>query len=205
MKGDMMISVRTIPHWMQPLAMLIRRRPLVTSEAKHVCLTPKAKRAEFQTLTLETDSVTTAMIQVRGTLDHQTFREFIAVAETLYQDGVRRLVIDLSRVTALELSGLFALHSIAHLYAGEGRLAPEHGWATLRRLADAPPTALSRLIKLLCPSPVAAAAIERASFCHCFETHTTIDAALAAVESRSCLNNTDAPIIYTITNKGEHQ
>jgi hypothetical protein len=174
----MMVNAQTITHWMQPLAKLLGREPQVMAEAEQVT----AKLAEFQTMMLETTSVPTAMIQARGVLDRYALHEFIMIAKTLYQAGARQMVIDLNQVTALELSGLFALHSIAHLYAGEGLLDPEHGWAILHHLANKTLTEAYRSIKLVSAAPVTVAAIGRTSFSHCFERYTTLEAALAALE-----------------------
>jgi|GEM_PF-6493469 len=75
-------------------------------------------------------------MQVIGALDRHSYQAFIASAAALYRQGQTKLLVDLGQTTQIELSGLFALHSIARLYAGGSLLDPESGWAGLRAAAE---------------------------------------------------------------------
>lgn len=177
-----MINLHTLPRWMQALSIFNRPKPAVVAQATQACLTPDTSLAEFQVTEMVVGGARAAVLQVRGAVTCQTYLDFIAAAETAYRHGARRLVVDLSGVAALELSGLFALYSIASLYAGEGLLDPEHGWPTLCAVGDEVPETLPRHVKLVSPSAVAAAALGRAIFCRCFEVYASLDAAIVSFE-----------------------
>jgi hypothetical protein len=119
-------------------------------------------------------------ITIVGALDYFSYEALIEHATTLYGRGRRHLLLDLRQTTQVELSGFFALLSIARLYSGQTLLDPEAGWAGMRRAAETVTPALGERVKLLAPSPVAAAALQGAPFCQCFTHYPDLDAALAA-------------------------
>lgn len=93
-----------------------------------------------------------AILQTRGELDRFTFCELINEARELYESGQRSLIIDMSEVQEVALSGFFALYSVAMLFRGEQPLDPEGGVVAFRMMAeymhDAPHN-----IRLLKPQP----------------------------------------------------
>ncbi len=119
-------------------------------------------------------------LAVVGELNRHTYTTLIDVATTHHHQGWRALLLDLRQTTQIELSGLFALLSIAQLYSGESLLDPEIGWAGLRQAAEAVTPALGERVKLLAPSPAVVTALEQASFCRFFEHYADLEAALAA-------------------------
>lgn len=71
---------------------------------------------------------------VAGTVNYRTHRQLLHAATSLYQGGVRTLDLDLAACDGIQLSGLFALHSIGALFRGETPPDPEAGWAALRTM-----------------------------------------------------------------------
>ncbi|MCL4863538.1 MAG: hypothetical protein KJZ93_29305 [Caldilineaceae bacterium] len=128
---------------------------------------------------------TGACLQVTGALDRFNYQALIENATTLYGQGRRHLLIDLRQTTRIELSGLFALLSIARLYSGQTLLDPESGLAGLRRAAETATPALGERVKLLASSPVAAAALQRAHFCQFFAHYSDLETALVAFPKAS--------------------
>lgn len=122
---------------------------------------------------------TGACLQVTGALDRFSYEALIENATTLYGQGRRHLLIDLRQTTRVELSGLFALLSIARLYSGQTLLDPESGLAGLRWAAETATPALGERVKLLAPSPSAAAALQGASFCQFLIHYPDLETALA--------------------------
>ena len=117
-------------------------------------------------------------LAVAGKLNCHTYLHLIETAHTHYQQGRRGLLLDLRQTTQIELSGLFALLSIARLYSGQSLLDPEAGWAGLRRAAESATPALGERVKLLAPSPVAAKALQGASFCRFLDHYPDMDTAM---------------------------
>ncbi len=117
-------------------------------------------------------------LAVEGELNRHTYESLIEIASIHYHQGRRSLVLDLCQTTQLELSGLFALLSIAHLYSGQSLIDPEEGWAGLRRAAESVDSTLGERVKLVAPSPTAVAALEQASFCRFFTRYPDMDPAM---------------------------
>lgn len=93
-----------------------------------------------------------AILQTCGELDRFTFGELINKARELYESGQRSLIIDMSEVQEVALSGFFALYSVAMLFRGEQPLDPEGGVVALRSMAEYMHNAPHN-IRLLKPQP----------------------------------------------------
>lgn len=134
------------------------------------------------TLTPSTVSGGTGVLclAVVGPLNCHTYTQLIDCTAAAYADGQRCLILDLRQTTRIELSGLFALHSITRLYAGEGALNPEGGWAVLHWSAAGLTPSLGQRVKLLAPSPAVAAILHNVGFDRCVEIYVDLDTALAA-------------------------
>lgn len=120
------------------------------------------------------------MMQVGGELNRHTYIDLIEAAVDCHIKGGRSLLLDLRQVRRVELAGLFALHSIARLYAGESLLDPEAGWVMLRSAAERVTPAMSQQVKLLAPPPAIAQVIQNAALCHFLEQYNDLDKALNA-------------------------
>ena len=77
-----------------------------------------------------------AILQAQGELDRFIYLDLINKARELYENGQRRLIVDMSGVREVGLSGFFALYSVAMLFRGEKPLDPEGGMAAFRWMAD---------------------------------------------------------------------
>ena len=120
------------------------------------------------------------VLAVEGVLNRHTYEALIDAARDLYARNRRALLIDLRKLTQIELSGLFALHSIAHLYTGGALLNPELGWPVLQVATHNSRPEMSRRVKLLLSQPAVRKMIRRTSFCRFFEIYDDLDSAIAA-------------------------
>lgn len=120
-----------------------------------------------------------AHVQVLGELDRFTYTTLIDQAVALHTQGYRSLLLDLRQTQRIELSGLFALISIARLYSGQGLLDPAGGWAALRSAAEECTPVLGQRVKLLA-TPTVLLTIRNASFCDVFEIYDEVISAVAA-------------------------
>lgn len=127
------------------------------------------------------DRADVVWLTVEGTLSCYTYTVLIETANQHYQQGRRYLLLDLRQTTRIELSGLFALYNVARLYSNQSLLDPEAGWAGLHHLAEDVTPALGERVKLLAPSPVVVAALERANFCRFFTYYPDLDTALSTI------------------------
>ena len=98
------------------------------------------------------DEVPVTILQPHGNLDRLTYLDLIERSKEIYDSGQRFLILDMSDIAKVGLTGLYALYSIVMLFRSGKPLDPEGGWAAMRWMAnhlhDAP---LS--IRLLRPQP----------------------------------------------------
>jgi len=135
---------------------------------------------DLQVTTDDSGDEPVSILSVSGEVDHANFGSLIDRARRLYEDGARRLLIDLSGVTYLGSSGLVALHSIALIFAGLEPPDPEGGWNAFHGMRDDSEAGTTANVKLLSPSPRAASVLERTGMRSLFETFDDRAAAVAS-------------------------
>ena len=69
-------------------------------------------------------------------IDATCYQEMLALVQQICPANGSALVLDLSSVEQLELTGIFALHCIALLMRGEIIPDPEYGWSAMRTAAE---------------------------------------------------------------------
>lgn len=78
------------------------------------------------------------VLTTHGDIDASNYQELINLAQKLYQDGTRNLLLDLGDTAFISSSGLVALHSVAMLLNGGQPLDVEDGWSALQEMGDGP-------------------------------------------------------------------
>src|SRR5215210_7969738 len=76
-----------------------------------------------------------SVVALDGELDASNYERVIEVVRDAYGRGTRGLVLDLSKLTFMASSGLFALHSAFRIMRGETPPDPEAGWGALHEVA----------------------------------------------------------------------
>ena len=61
---------------------------------------------------------------------------FLAQTQRLYQQGIRRLTLDLGDVDQVNLSGIYALHATAKVFSGASYPSSDYGMAGLRHMVE---------------------------------------------------------------------
>jgi anti-anti-sigma factor len=93
-------------------------------------------------------SPSVTVVSLDGELDASNFEQVIGVVRDAYAKGARGLVFDLSNLSFMASSGLFAMHSAMRIMRGETPPDPEMGWGALHQMSqdhDAPSAANVRL------------------------------------------------------------
>ncbi len=133
--------------------------------------------------------MTTAQVEARvpvtvmalhGDLDGSSYQDAIDEAKSLYDRGVRYIILDLSDVPYMSSAGLVALHSIATLLRGEEPPDPEMGWAAFHTVDLDRDKGLQRNLKLLNPQPRVERVLETVGFKSVFEIYTDLQDAAAS-------------------------
>jgi anti-anti-sigma factor len=125
-----------------------------------------------------TPSVTAVALD--GELDASNFEQVIAVVRDAYERGARGLVLDLSRLTFMASSGLFALHSALRIMRGETPPDPEMGWGALHEMSHDHDTAAAN-VRLAGAQDSIARVLDRTGMSSLFGMDTSRNDAVAAL------------------------
>lgn len=132
---------------------------------------------------IETDPGAPAVgiISLDGELDASNFIELIAAGRSIFEKGVRYLLLDLSQLRFMSSSGLVALHSLARIYRGEAPPDPEAGWATLRGMSEVVAGGMAERIKLIQPQERILQTLQKTGMDRVFQVFPDRQAALASL------------------------
>ena len=122
-----------------------------------------------------------SVVALDGELDASNYEQVIGVVRDAYARGKRALVLDLSKLTFMASSGLFALHSAFRIMRGETPPDPESGWGALHEVSrDHDEQAAN--VRLAAPQDAIARVLERTGMGRLFPIDGDRDAAVAALQ-----------------------
>lgn len=125
--------------------------------------------------------VPVVLVRLCGDLDASTYRDLIAEARELYYaGGVRDVLLDLSDMPCVTLSGLVALHHIAVMFLGEEPADPDLGWSAIHAVSWDRDRAAHPHLKLLNPRPNLVRVLEMAGLERFLAGYTDIKRAIAS-------------------------
>ena len=119
-----------------------------------------------------------AIMRLEGELDQSNYLDVVSRARELREAGTRNVLLDLSGLTYMGSSGIFALRSIAIVLSGDEPPDPEAGWGAVHELEGR--SADTSRVKILDPQPPVDRVLERTGMKRYFETFTDREAAVAA-------------------------
>ena len=121
------------------------------------------------------------VLTLDGELDASNFERLVEEVRSLYADGTRQLLIDLTGLSFLASSGLVALHSIVLVMRGEEPSDPESGWDAFHTLsAEVSSGASQSQVQLCGPQPGVARVLSRTGLDRLFQVHPDRATAIAA-------------------------
>ena len=120
------------------------------------------------------------VVALDGELDASNYERVIEVVRDAYERGARGLVFDLSGLTFMASSGLFALHSAVRIMRGETPPDPEGGWGALHQMAQDHETQASNVRLAAAQEPIARV-LERTGMTQLFGVDATRADAVAAL------------------------
>ena len=124
--------------------------------------------------------VPVTVIALVGELDASTYEHLIEDVRGLYQDGARKLVLDLSGLTYMASSGLIALHSIVQVMHGEQPPDVEGGWSAFHALGNAVEGGKQDDVLLAGAQPAVTRVLERTGLDQLFSSYPDRASAIAA-------------------------
>lgn len=126
------------------------------------------------------DTSPVSIMQLKGSLDGNTYEHFITEAQKLYDAGLRNLIVDMSGLTFLSSAGIAALHRIARVFRGENRANLEEGWAAIHAMGKDRDNGFQEHIKLLNPNERIQNVLDMVGLKAFFEIYTDIHPAIAS-------------------------
>ena len=121
------------------------------------------------------------VVSLDGELDASNYEGVIATVRDAYERGARGLVLDLSKLTFMASSGLFALHSAFRIMRGETPPDPEGGWGALHEMSR-DHGGQSANVRLAAPQDAIARVLERTGMAGLFPIDADRAAAVAALQ-----------------------
>ena len=122
-----------------------------------------------------------SVVALDGELDASNYERLIEVVRDAYARGARGLVLDLSKLSFMASSGLFALHSAFRMMRGETPPDPESGWGALHEMAQ-DHDAEAGSVRLAGPQEAIARVLDRTGMAKLFPVDADRDAAVAALQ-----------------------
>jgi anti-anti-sigma factor len=132
------------------------------------------------TISKKQGRVLVAILELDGIMDGSNHTELVDEAQRIYNDGMRDVLIDLSKLKFMNSSGLSAIHRTAALFRGQPKAGEKSGRASLYVIDPQRGSMVQEHVKLLSPQPKVAYILFVASFDTLFEIHTDLNAAVAS-------------------------
>jgi anti-anti-sigma regulatory factor len=124
--------------------------------------------------------VPVTILQLAGIMDGSNHSLLVDEAKKIHLSGIRDLVIDLSKLTFMNSSGLGAIHKTGLLFRDPPKAEEESDRASPHAIDRERGVRVSKHVKLLSPQPRVSEILYIASFDSLFKIHTNLDAAIAS-------------------------
>ena len=124
--------------------------------------------------------VPVTVVALDGELDASTYEHLIDDVRGLYEDGARKVVLDLAGLTYMASSGLIALHSIVQVMHGEQPPDLEGGWSAFHALGTAVEGGRQEDVLLAGAQPAVTRVLERTGLDQLFMSYPDRASAIAA-------------------------
>ena len=124
--------------------------------------------------------VLVTIIELDGQLDSTSHNQLIDETKRIHLDGTRDLLIDLSKLTYMNSTGLAAIYKTAALFRDQPKGGDESGRATYHPFERENDSLLQKHVKLLCPQPRVSYILDVASFRTLFEIFTDLNTAVSS-------------------------
>jgi anti-anti-sigma factor len=121
-----------------------------------------------------------SVVALDGELDASNYEQVIRIVSDAYDRGARGLVLDLSGLSFMASSGLFALHSAVRIMRGEAPPDPEGGWGALHQVGHDRESAASN-VRIAAPQEAIRRVLDRTGMLQLFSVDDSRDAAVAAL------------------------
>lgn len=118
------------------------------------------------------------VMQLNGELDSSNYTDVINQAQESYDNGVRNLLIDLTKVPYVSSAGLMSLHTVVLIFAGQSMQSKETGRPAFRSINPQRDSAGLQHVKLLNPQPAVDQVLDVVGLKQFLDIYTDLDTAV---------------------------
>jgi anti-anti-sigma regulatory factor len=118
------------------------------------------------------------VMHITGDVDASNYTDVINKTQELYDDGARRLLLDMGNVPYVSSAGLMALHTVARIFTGQAVQSKDGGRPSFRALNSQQDADVRDRVKLLNPQPEVEQVLEVVGLKQFLEVHRDLDAAV---------------------------
>jgi anti-anti-sigma factor len=136
------------------------------------------------TMTKVDNPARVTILHLEGKLDGANFEILIDQAQDIYGEGVRDLILDMSKLTYISSAGISALHQVSLLFRGDGRFRQDGGWAAFHSIDRDRDKGPQENVKLLSPTREVSEVLKMTGFDTLFEIYSDIDLAMESFRSK---------------------
>ena len=108
------------------------------------------------------------VMRLEGELDQSNFMDVINHARELRAEGIGHVVLDLTQLSYMGSSGIFALRSVAIIMSGDEPPDPEGGWGAFHEMQDQSEEVAR--VRVLSPQPQVDRVLDRTGMKRYFQT-----------------------------------
>ncbi len=123
-------------------------------------------------------NVSVTVMQLMGDIDASTYTDVIDKAQQAFDEGVRDLLIDLSKVPYVSSAGLMSLHTIVKIFAGHSVQPKDGGRPSFRSINKEQDASVRAHVKLLNPQPAVEQVLDMVGLKLFFDIHTDLETAV---------------------------
>lgn len=130
------------------------------------------------TFSKQESSVPVTVMQLTGNLDASNYTEVIDKAQEAHNDGVRNLLIDLSKVPYISSAGLMSLHTVVLIFTGQSAQSKDGKRSSFRPINLTRDGEVRKHVKLLSPQSSVEQVLDMVGLKQFFDIHTDLDTAV---------------------------
>jgi anti-anti-sigma regulatory factor len=136
------------------------------------------------TMTKVENPARVTFLHLEGKLDGANFEILIDQAQDIFSEGVRNLILDMSKLTYISSAGISALHQVSLLFRGDERFRKDGGWAAFHSIDRDRDKGSQEHVKLLSPTREVLEVLNMTGFDTLFEIYSDIDLAVDSFRSK---------------------
>lgn len=118
-----------------------------------------------------------------GDVDSSNYTEVIIKAQEVYDEGVRNLLLDLTKVPYVSSAGLMAFHTLARIFAGHSIQGTDTTRPIFRSINAKDDASAREHVKLLGPQAAVDQVLDVVGLKQFFEIHSDLQTALQSFTS----------------------